>query len=335
MNFSQPTAFWLLILLPLALVLAVARERFSHRVQREFALPISTVQRWRSTARITTGCFALLALIIALSGPQFQGMVKDDPRHQMKLAVGLDVSKSMLAEDVSSSEPGEVANRLNAGRHFARRLFEELAGEQAGLFFFARNGIEVVAPTRDQGFLRYMVQHTRLAELTESGSDLQAAMISGAALLGNHDSQTTGAIILISDGEDTENNLAELTKQSERMKMNNRPVFTIGVGRPDEVYIPIRRPGTEGIDGFYTDTAGHHLRTRLQPTTLQTIATSSGGRYFAMEEITPSELANLLPVVIPHVAKANASLPKTRGLRDWTPLLAAIGLAFYAAHCLL
>lgn len=335
MNFSQPMAFWLLILLPFALVLAVARERFSHRVQREFALRSAAVQRWRSVARITTICLATLALIVALSGPQFRGLVKDDPRRQLKLAVGLDVSKSMLAEDVLSSEPGEVANRLNAGRHFARRLFEELAGEQAGLFFFARNGIEVVAPTRDQGFLRYMVQHTRLAEMTESGSDLKAAMLSGSALLGNHGSQSTGAIILISDGEDTENNLAELTKQSDQMKMQNRPVFTIGVGRPNEVYIPIRRPGTEGIDGFYTDTAGHHLRTRMQPTTLQTIARDSGGRFFTLEETTPGELISLLPALMSQTAKPAKPLPRARGFADWTPFFAVIGLAFYVAHCLL
>ncbi len=160
-------------------------------------------------------------------------------------------------------------------------------------------------------------------------------MLTGSSLLENRTSQTTEAIILISDGEDTENNLAELTKQSEQMKIDNRPVFTIGVGRTAEVYIPIRRPGTEGIDGFYTDPAGRHLRTRMQPTTLQTIARGSGGSYFNLEETPPEELIGLLPALMPQAAKPAEPLPRTIGFADWSPLFAALGLVFYIAHCLL
>ncbi len=338
MQFSQPWAFWLLILLPVGIFLGAANERFVRRVQRAFSLPSSTTQQWRRTARMITGGLALLALIMALSGPQFWAMLKDDPRHHLKLAVGIDVSKSMLAEDVlldgPSADPSAVVNRLNSASLFALRLFEELGGEQAGLFFFARNGIEVVAPTRDQGFLRYMVQHTRLAKLTESGSDLKMAMVTGAELLGDH-SQTAGAVILISDGEDTENNLDELISQAEQMNSDGLPVYTVGVGQPEEVYIPIRRPGGTGIEGFYTDAAGRHLRTRLQPANLQIIASSSGGRYFALSDTEPRQLARSLLSLIPQSAELTIGGSRSRGLKDLTPLLVAIGLVFYVAHCLL
>jgi Ca-activated chloride channel family protein len=338
MELSQPLALWLLLLLPIGLLGIAANERFVRLAQRVFLLPDSPSRRWRRNSRMICGGLTLLSLILALSGPQFWSLLKDDPRPQLKLAVGIDVSKSMLAEDVlvntPSSDSSAVVNRLNSASLFALRLFEEMNDGQASLFFFARNGIEVVAPTRDQGFLRYMVQHTRLAELTESGSDLKMAMDTGAELLGDH-SHAAGAVILISDGEDTENSLNELTSQAEQMKTQGLPVYTIGVGQPEAVYIPIRRPGTSRIEGFYTDQADRHLQTRLQVTNLQITASSSGGRYFALNAAEPRQLARSLLALIPQVTEMPIGNSRSRGLKDFTPLLLAIGILFYVAHCLL
>ena len=338
MELSQPWALWLLILLPVSIFMMAANERFVRQAQRVFLRPDSPPLRWRRTSRMISGGLALLSLIMALSGPQFWALLKDDPRHNLKLSVGIDVSKSMLAEDVllndPVADPSAIVNRLNTASLFALRLFEEMDGGQASLFLFARNSIEVVAPTRDQGFLRYMVQHTRLAELTESGSDLKMAMATGVDLIGDH-SQTAGAVILISDGEDTENSLDELSSQAEQMSSNGLPVYTIGVGQPTEVYIPIRRPGATGIEGFYTDSAGRHLQTRLQPTNLQISASSSGGHYFALSDTEPRQLARSLLALIPQATEWPTGSSRSRGLKDFTPLLLAIGILFYVAHCLL
>ncbi len=338
MEFTQPLALCLLILLPLGLFGIAANERFVRQTQRVFLLPDSTALRWRRRSRLISGGLALVSLIIALSGPQFWSMLNEDPHHRLKLAVGIDVSKSMLAEDVllddPAADPSAIINRLNTASLFALRLFEEMDGGQASLFLFSRNSIEVVAPTRDQGFLRYMVQHTRLAELTESGSDLKVAMATGADLIGDH-SQTAGAVILISDGEDTENSLDELKRQAEQMSNNGLPVYTIGVGQPSEVYIPIRRPGATAIEGFYTDSTGRHLQTRLQPANLQKTASSSGGQYFALNGTDPRQLAHSLLALIPQAAEWPIGSSRSRGLKDIAPLLIAMGLVFYVAHCLL
>lgn len=339
MQFSQPWALWLLILLPVGLFWIAAHEHFVRQAQRTFSLPPSTIRQWRSTVRMITAGLFLMTLIFALSGPQFWAMLKDDPRHHLQLVVGIDVSKSMLAEDVlvseSAAHSSKIVNRLNSASTLALRIFEGLDGEQAGLFLFARNGIEVVAPTTDQGFLRYMVQHTRLGELTESGSDLNMAMETGAGLLGDGISNTAGAIVLISDGEDTENSLASLIAKAEHMKRDRVPVYTVGVGQIEEVYIPIRRPGTTGIEGFYTDAANHHLRTRLQDSTLRLIANTSGGSYFAMSDTGPEPLARDLLALIPESAKLPTDASRSRGLKDWTPFLVIIGLALYITNRLL
>lgn len=340
MQFSDPWAMWLLLLLPLALLLGLLNERFAVRLRQTFAMPITARERWRMIARIALGTLAILALVMALAGPQRWALRAGDVRHNLVLAVGLDVSKSMLAEDTVIDHPlpapMKVANRLNLASIFAVRLFEELAGEKASLFFFARSGIEVVAPTRDQGFLRYMVQHTRLADLTESGSDLAAAMSTGADLVASQEDSPVGAIVLISDGEDTENKLPELLENAKALGRRGTPVFTVGVGAPNEAFIPIRRPGATNIEGFYTDDLGRYLKTRLQEPILKAIATRSGGQYAALDQTSPQQLARtLLERIAQSVATRAAAIPRERGPQNLAPFLVAIALVLFSGYCLL
>ena len=146
----------------------------------------------------------------ALAGPSITVLRSGNISDNLVLAIGIDVSKSMLAEDmVLQRQPGErvapLSNRLNAARRLALSMVDRLDGEKVGLFFFARNGIEVVSPTRDLGFLRYMVTHTNLGDLTESGSNLLAAIDSGMMMVASQSGIPARAVILITDGEDTEN----------------------------------------------------------------------------------------------------------------------------------
>ncbi len=340
MDFSAPGFLWLLLLIPPALLLGLLTERFANRVRAAFAVPATARQRWRMAGRILLACLAVLSLVSAMAGPQIWTLRRGDIHRSMVLVVGLDVSKSMLAEDVPlDKSPREIpvlANRLNAASRFANLLFTELAGESAGLFFFARNGIEVVTPTRDQGFLSYMVQHTSLADLTESGSSLAAALETGAEMVTSRQDGRAGAIVLISDGEDTENSLAELIKKGEELGRRKIPVFTIAVGRPTEVFIPIRRPGLPGIQGFFTDVRGSYLKTRLQERPLREIAAATGGEFFSLDETATKPLVRkLLDRIASSVSENRITLPKERRLLELAPLFLAFGLLFYAGFLLL
>jgi Ca-activated chloride channel family protein len=340
MDFSTPGFLWLLLLIPPALLLGLLTERFANRVRAAFAVPATARQLWRMSGRILLACLAVLSLVSAMAGPQVWALRRGDVRRGLVLVVGLDVSKSMLAEDaVMDKSPREVpvlANRLNAASQFANQLFAELAGESAGLFFFARNGIEVVTPTRDQGFLSYMVQHTSLADLTESGSSLAAALETGAEMVTSRQDGRAGAIVLISDGEDTENSLADLITKAEELGRRKIPVFTVAAGRSAEVFIPIRRPGLPGIQGFYTDSRGSYLKTRLQERPLREIAAATGGEFYSLDETAAKPLVReLLDRVARSVSENRATLPRERRLLDLAPLFLVFGLLFYAGFLLL
>lgn len=340
MLFSAPGFLWLLLLIPPALLLGLLTERFADRVRAAFAVPATAGRRWRMSGRILLACLAVLSLVSAMAGPQIWTLRRGDIRRSLVLVVGLDVSKSMLAEDTPLDmfphEAPILANRLNAASRFANQLFEELAGESAGLFFFARNGIEVVTPTRDQGFLSYMVQHTSLADLTESGSSLAAALETGTEMVTSRQDGRAGTIVLISDGEDTENSLGDLMKKAEELGRRKIPVFTVAVGGPTEVFIPIRRPGLPGIQGFYTDARGSYLKTRLQERPLREIAAVTGGQFYSLDETDAGPLSReLLDRVARSVSEYGTTLPKERRLLDLAPFFLAAGLLSYAGFLLL
>jgi Ca-activated chloride channel family protein len=193
-----------------------------------------------------------------------------------------------------------------------------------------------VAPTRDQGFLRYMVSHTNLADLTESGSDLAVAMQTGADMVGSAGDHLAGAVVLISDGEDTENRLPELIRQADILKARQLPVFTVGIGRPMETSVPIRRPGLPGIQGFYTDNLGGYLKTRLEERPLREIAAATGGLFRLYEDPSANHLTRaLLDQVARLTPRVPEAVPEERVLIDLSPVFLGFGLFFFLGYLLL
>jgi Ca-activated chloride channel family protein len=183
MKWTQPEYLILLSIVPLVVVLTLVTERYLQRVRTVWSGQ-GTRLHWRSRLRIAMVILIFAALPLALAGLSIQMMAPRSGHDRVTLIVGLDVSKSMLAEDVfATSDSQDITNRLNLGRTFIGELLNELDGEQVGLFFFARNGIEVVPPTSDHGFIRYILRHTDLSGLTDSGSDLLAAVATGETML--------------------------------------------------------------------------------------------------------------------------------------------------------
>lgn len=277
MKWTQPEYLMLLAMVPLVLVVTWVTERYWQRVRTVWSGQGPQLH-WRSRLRIGLVALILVALPLALAGLSIQVMAPQSAHERLTLVVGLDVSKSMLAEDVLAPvDPQIIANRLNLGRTFITELLKELDGEQVGLFFFARNGIEVVPPTRDHGFIRYILRHTDLGGLTDSGSDLLAAVATAEGMLGSNTSGGVEAVILVTDGEESENSPEQLTRQLQEFSAAAKPIYSVRIGGDDAVFIPIRKAGIDGIDGFYRDEQGDYLQTQASDKILQQLSTATQG----------------------------------------------------------
>ena len=200
------------------------------------------------------------------------------------MIIGIDVSKSMLAEDEALPEEGKklftIPNRLNSARNCALNIVSALKGERTGIFMFASKGVTVVPLTSDYGYCQYIIKHVNDATITIPGSDLGQAITTGISLFDGNSHKSVKTMILISDGEDITEKSALLHGAAQRATSQGITIYTVGIGMEQGVMIPIRDAAGTTIEGYYQDEDGSYLKTRLDQDTLNGISTTTGGSYF-------------------------------------------------------
>jgi Ca-activated chloride channel family protein len=275
---------------------------------------------------------ALLLVSAALARPKVQVRRTVFNRTGIDLIVGVDVSKSMLAEDAAlSAESGKIfsiANRLNRARDFALRILSELRGERIGVFLFASRGVEVVPLTRDYGFCRYILRYIHDAEITVPGSDLGEAVRAGISMFEEEGARAARVLVMLSDGEDTSSEPSSLSEVSALAARLGIRIFTVGIGSGKSVLIPVRSEEGDSIAGYYLDEEGNHLKTRLEQEPLKTIAELTGGRYFPAEETDVSE------DIMKSILQGAREVEYTKGVEpawlECSPFLLLAGFVFFS-----
>ena len=227
---------------------------------------------------------ALGAVIFSLTEPKVQYNKIVFNRGGIDVAIGIDVSKSMLAEDEMVPEEGKklfvIPNRLNRARYYALNIISALRGERAGVFMFASKGVSIIPLTTDYGYCQYILKHINDATIAIPGSDLNQAIATGVSLFEDSLRKTFKTIILISDGEDINDDKSLLYEAAQRAATQGITIYTVGIGMGRGVLIPIRDAAGTTIVDYYQDDDGAYLKTRLEQDTLKGIATITGGRYF-------------------------------------------------------
>jgi Ca-activated chloride channel homolog len=205
-------------------------------------------------------------------------------RSGIDVAIGVDVSKSMLAEDEMIPEEGKklfaIPNRLNRARYCALNIITALRGERAGVFMFASKGVSIIPLTTDYGYCQYILKHFNDATIAIPGSDLNQAIATGVSLLEGSSRKTVKTIILISDGEDISDDKSPVYEAAQRAAAQGIAIYTVGIGMGRGVLIPIRDAAGTAIVDYYQDEDGSYLKTRLEQDTLKGISTITGGSYF-------------------------------------------------------
>lgn len=298
MRFSQPFLLLLLLLLPVLWHYHAQAERYLDRVLSAFAVGGGRQALWRRKARRILPLLALFWMTVSLAGPAIEVVAPEEATYQAALLIGLDVSKSMLAEDVllTEREEGhpEISNRLNLARRFLDVFLGGMKNENAGLFFFAGRGLETVPLTRDHGFFRYILRYADIMEMTDSGSNLGEALKTAQVMLEEAGSAGIRTVILISDGEDTGSDDAAIRQVLAEFSAQGVRVFCIGVGGERAVYIPARSKGLAEFGDFYRDKGGEYLQTMLEEDLLKSMAAATGGAYFRLEESQLPQIAKEL-----------------------------------------
>jgi len=227
---------------------------------------------------------ALGALVFTLTEPKVQYNKIVFNRGGIDVAIGIDVSKSMLAEDEMVPEEGKklfaIPNRLNRARYCALNIISALRGERIAVFMFASKGVAIIPLTTDYGYCQYILKHINDATIAIPGSDLSQAIFTGISLFDDTSRKTVKTLILISDGEDISDDKSAIADAAQRAAAQGVAIYTVGLGMGRGVLIPIRdAAGTEIVD-YYQDEDGAFLKTRLEQDPLKNIAAITGGQYF-------------------------------------------------------
>lgn len=328
MNLENSGYLWLLLLIPCFICYSLISLKQANNWLYRFALV-----RKRPVPRILATLLLSLssgALVFSLADPRVQYSRVVFNRSGIDLVIGIDVSKSMLAEDEGIPEEGKrlfaVPNRLNRARYCALNVMSSLKGERVGVFMFAAKGMAIVPLTNDYGYCQYILKHVSDTTISTPGSDLGQAVATGVSMFEGGPRKTVKAMVLISDGEDISDEKSKVYDAAQDAAAKGIAVYTIGIGMPQGVMIPIRDATGEAIEGYYQDEDGSYLKTRLEQETLNSISTITGGRYFRAHDERSAD------GIVESVLKRARTIEYTKSVEpawfDLSPVLLCAALLF-------
>lgn len=209
---------------------------------------------------------AMLFLLVGLANLQFGTKLDEVKREGVDLMIALDVSNSMLAEDLSP-------NRLERAKRAIYQLIEKLHNDRLGIIVFAGDAYVQLPITTDYSsaklFLETIGTDIVPTQGTAIGSAIELAMESF-----DFENGTSKSIIVITDGENHEDDASGAAASA---YAEGVAVHTIGMGAEKGAPIPIYKNGAQ--IGFRTDNTGNTVVTKLNETMLKDIASAGGGSY--------------------------------------------------------
>ncbi len=272
LHWLHPEGLWTLAAVPgVALLWWWAARRRQRDLQRlgdpELIAQLIGSPPGRARLRAALLLTAIALLGLALAGPRMGLQPRQVERRGLDLLIALDVSASMLAEDVAP-------NRLTRARYELYRLLEQLEGDRVGLILFAGDAFLQCPLTTDYGAVRLFLDVADPSLIPTPGTDyVRMIQVALQAFETPQPEETprSRVLLIVSDGE----NHAEGFEQAlHKLQEAGIERLAVGVGESEATPIPIYRDGRRA--GVKRDAAGRVVYTRLEPATLQALAGPEG-----------------------------------------------------------
>src|SRR5690606_30584122 len=267
------TYFYLLALIPIMVLAFLFLQLWKKRAQRRFA-DAKLLKRlapdrsnFKSSLKLILFLAGLSFLILGLVNPKIGTKLETVKREGVDIVFALDVSKSMLAEDIAP-------NRLEKAKRIVSEVIGQLASDRIGLIAYAGQAFPQLPITTDYGAAKMFLQGMNTDMLSSQGTAIDAA-IDLASTYYDDTQQTNRVLFIVSDGEDhseraTENAVGTAVDKGIR-------IFTIGVGSQKGAPIPIKRKGV--VESLKRDMQGEVVITRMDAPKLASIADNGNGQY--------------------------------------------------------
>ena len=265
--FANPQYFWLLLLVPLVPVLyGILRALRLKRIRAfgDESLVRSLMPSWsgaKGWVRVILWSLAFMCFVLGLARPQMGAKLKEHEAKGAEIMICLDVSNSMLARDYSPS-------RLDRAKLAISRVVDRLQGDRIGLIIFAGSSFVQLPITTDYVSAKMFLGNIDTGSVPVQGTAIGDAILTAAKSF-SAQSEKSRAIIIITDGENHEDDAVEAARQAASLGIK---VYTIGVGSMRGEPIPMNGE-------LLKDSQGNIVVTRLDENTLRQIASEGGGAY--------------------------------------------------------
>jgi Ca-activated chloride channel homolog len=273
MQFGSPAFFWLLFCIPVLIGLFIFVHQRKQAALRRFA-SIHLMKRLtpegilrRQIEKWVLFLLFVLCAVLSLVRPRFGVKMEMIERRGVDVIVALDISKSMLAEDIAP-------NRLERAKYEIGRFIDLCKGDRVGLVVFAGESFVQCPLTLDYGAAKMFLNVVTTDWVQVPGTAIADAITQSAEAFKSQKNKSK-VLIVLSDGEDQEGN-AEAAAQ--KAASQGIKIYTVGVGSESGVPIPLN--AGKGNITYKKDNSGNLVMTRLNSMMLEKIAMEGKGKYF-------------------------------------------------------
>ena len=279
-RFANPDILYLLLLLPLIVALYLYSNHRRRQNIRKYGDPsllkelMPTISKYRPDVKFWLMFSALALIVVMLARPQFGSKMETVKRSGVETVIALDISNSMLAEDVTPS-------RLEKAKKLISRLIDTFNNDKVGLNVFAGEAFTQLPITSDYISAKMFLESINPSLISTQGTDIGAAIRLAMKSFTPNDG-VGRAIIVITDGENHEGGAIEAAQEAAEKNMQ---IFILGIGSPEGSPIPVER----GSNDFRRDSKGDIIVTKLNEQMCQEIAKAGNGVYIRVDNSNSAE----------------------------------------------
>lgn len=286
---------YLLVVIPILLLIFLYNQYWKRKMQREFG-DLEMVKKlspeksvFKTVLKFSVLMLALGMLIIGLVNPKIGTKTETVKREGIDLVFAIDVSKSMLCEDVAPS-------RLEKSKQIVSQIINQLVGDRIGIVAYAGSAFPVLPITTDYGVAKMFLQSMNPTMVSSQGTSLDEAIKLSSTYF-DDDKKTSKLLILISDGEDHSEGAIDAAEEASKLGLK---IITIGVGTPKGGPIPLKENGR--VLSFKRDQNNEVVVTKLNEESLKVISKNTKGGYIN---------GNNTKEVLEYIKKALDNIEKT------------------------
>ena len=278
-RFEEPAYLSLLLLLPLLAAFYLYSNYRRRRNIRKFGDPVLMAQlmpdvsKYRPDVKFWMVFAAIGLFAVLLARPQFGSKLETVKRQGVEVMIALDISNSMLAQDVQPS-------RLQKAKRLVAQLVDKMENDKVGMIVFAGDAFTQLPITSDYISAKMFLETINPSMITTQGTDIKQAIdLAMKSFTPNQD--VSKAIFVITDGEDNEGGAVEMAKAAAEKGIK---VYVLGVGSPQGAPIPM-----PGSSQYITDNSGNVVVSKLNESMCREIAAAGQGAYIYVDNSSSAQ----------------------------------------------